>query len=107
MTGHNKLDNVPAIETDLLVHRNITNRETNMSYAKKLGLAVAVTAFSVAMVTGPADAKRVKWKLHSAWGAAVPHLGTSGVRWAKNIGRMSDGKFTVKFFLKNQKWIKY
>ena len=98
MTGHNKLDNVPAIKTDSLVHRNLTNRETNMSYAKKLGLAVAVTAFSVAMVTGPADAKRVKWKLHSAWGAAVPHLGTSGVRWAKNIGRMSGGNFTVKFF---------
>ena len=72
-----------------------------MSYAKKFGLAVAATAISAVMVAGTANAdghKRVKWKLHSAWGAAVPHLGTSGVRWAKNIGRMSGGKFSVKFF---------
>jgi len=71
-----------------------------MSYAKTLGLAVVAAAVSAVMVAGPADAasKRVKWKLHSAWGAAVPHLGTSGVRFAKNIGRMSGGAFTLKFF---------
>ena len=69
-----------------------------MNYAKTFGLAVVAAAISAVMVAGPADAKRVKWKLHSAWGAAVPHLGTSGVRFAKNIGRMSGGKFTVKFY---------
>jgi TRAP-type mannitol/chloroaromatic compound transport system substrate-binding protein len=28
----------------------------------------------------------------------VPHLGTNAVRFAENIGRLSDGKFTLKFF---------
>ena len=36
--------------------------------------------------------------MHSAWGSNLPHLGTSGVRFAKNIKRMSGGNFNIKFF---------
>ncbi|MEK9724403.1 MAG: TRAP transporter substrate-binding protein, partial [Rhodospirillaceae bacterium] len=51
-------------------------------------------------VASPSDAadKRYKWKLHSAWGSSVPHLGTSGVRYAKNVTAMTGGRFSVKFF---------
>jgi len=42
--------------------------------------------------------KRVKWKMQSAFGSTLPHLGTSGVRFAKNVSEASDGKFDIKFF---------
>ena len=36
--------------------------------------------------------------MHSAWGSQVPHLGWEAVRFAEDIGKLSDGQFTVKFF---------
>ena len=70
-----------------------------MSKKSFLSFAVAAAvAMSVAGVSGTADAKKVKWKMHSAWGAAVPHLGSSGVRFSKVIKRLSGGDFTMKFF---------
>lgn len=71
--------------------------------SKKGFLAIAAATavvMGVVGVAGSADAagKRVKWKMHSAWGAAVPHLGTSGVRFSKVIERLSGGDFTMKFF---------
>ena len=72
-----------------------------MSTTRILSIAAAAAvALSVAGVSGSADAagKRVKWKLHSAWGGSVPHLGTSGVRFSKVITRLSDGQFEMKFF---------
>ena len=61
--------------------------------------AVAALAIGLVSVTATADAQeRVKWKMHSAWGSSLPHLGTSGVRFSKNIERLSGGKFTMKFF---------
>ncbi|MDH3641573.1 MAG: TRAP transporter substrate-binding protein [Gammaproteobacteria bacterium] len=59
------------------------------------GLAVAVAMFAA---TDAEAQKRVRWKLHSAWGSSVPHLGTSAVRFSKNIDRMSGGAFQMKFF---------
>ncbi|MGH6619343.1 MAG: hypothetical protein ACREF6_07355 [Alphaproteobacteria bacterium] len=42
--------------------------------------------------------KRVRWKMQSAFGGQLPHLGTSGVRYSKNISRLSAGKFDIKFY---------
>ena len=70
-------------------------------YGKSILSAVALTAlvFGVVGVTTGADAQeRIKWKMHSAWGSSLPHLGTSAVRFSKNIERLSGGKFTMKFF---------
>ena len=36
--------------------------------------------------------------MQSAFGSQLPHLGTSGVRFSKDIERMSGGRFDVKFF---------
>ena len=70
-------------------------------------LAVFALLISTALVGATAQAdKRIKAKLHSAWGAAVPHLGTSGVRFAKNINRLSGGSFQVKFYEKYQNFKK-
>ncbi len=65
-----------------------------MNVGKKLTItAIAVT---LAALSATAQAGRVKWKMHSAWGSSVPHLGTNAWRFAENIGRMSGGDFTVK-----------
>ncbi|OFX00374.1 MAG: C4-dicarboxylate ABC transporter [Alphaproteobacteria bacterium RIFCSPHIGHO2_12_FULL_66_14] len=57
--------------------------------------AVAVLAASVAL---PATAQeRVRWKMQSAFGSQLPHLGPSGVRFTEDIKRMSGGKFDIKF----------
>jgi TRAP-type mannitol/chloroaromatic compound transport system substrate-binding protein len=64
-----------------------------------LCLAVAFAFVAGLGFTNDAEAqKRVRWKLQSAFGSSLPHLGTSGVRFTKNISRLSDGKFEIKFF---------
>jgi len=70
-----------------------------MKFGKKVVLlasAVAVATFSTVDVSSAQD--RVRWKLHSAWGSSVPHLGTSGVRYSKVVDRLSGGNFQLKFF---------
>jgi len=58
------------------------------------GAAVALAASS-----GFADAQeRVRWKMQSAFASSLPHLGPSGMRFSKDLERMSGGKFDVKFF---------
>jgi TRAP-type mannitol/chloroaromatic compound transport system substrate-binding protein len=46
-----------------------------------------------------ADAQdRVRWKMQSAFGGNLAHLGTAGVRFTKNMERVSDGSFAIKFY---------
>jgi TRAP-type mannitol/chloroaromatic compound transport system substrate-binding protein len=59
--------------------------------------AVGVVGMISAAVTADAQ-ERVRWKLHSAWGSSVPHLGTSAVRFTETIDRLSGGNFKIKFF---------
>jgi len=67
-----------------------------MNVGKKLAFAaIAVTAVALSTTV---QADRVKWKMHSAWGSSLPHLGTNAWRFADNIGRMSGGDFTVKAY---------
>jgi len=62
-------------------------------------VAAAVTLGFTAALSTPADAQRVeRWKMPSAFGSKLPHLGTSAVRFVKNVEEMSDGKFDIKFF---------
>ena len=42
--------------------------------------------------------QRAKWKMQSAFGSTLPHLGTSGVRFAQNVTDATDGRFDIKFF---------
>lgn len=67
-----------------------------MKLSTKIGLVSAVAA--VAMAATTAQAERVRWKLHSAWGSSVPHLGTSGVRYAERVKLASGGDMQLKFF---------
>ena len=65
--------------------------------AKALAVAGVTMALAVTATTAEAQ-KKVRWKMQSAWGAAVPHLGTSATRFSKNISRATAGRFDVKFF---------
>jgi TRAP-type mannitol/chloroaromatic compound transport system substrate-binding protein len=65
--------------------------------------AVVLTAATVAGATALAAAQasaqdRVNWKMQSAFASQLPHLGTSGVRLADNMERVSDGSFEIEFF---------
>jgi len=69
---------------------------TKSRVAKAFAVAGVAMALTVTATTADAQ-KRVRWKLQSTWGASVPHLGTSGVRFSENVDAMSDGKFQMKF----------
>ena len=66
------------------------------AYASLISAAVAMT---VAVLALPAQAQdKVRWKMQSAFGSQLPHIGTSAVRFSKNIERLSGGKFEIKFY---------
>jgi TRAP-type mannitol/chloroaromatic compound transport system substrate-binding protein len=60
---------------------------------------VGLSALALTAVTTDANAQdKVRWKMQSAFGGQLPHLGTSGVRFAKNVERLSGGKLEIKFY---------
>ena len=65
----------------------------------RLKALVALTCASIVAIPATASfaQKRVKWKMQSAFGSSLPHLGTSATRFSKNVADMSDGKFNIKF----------
>ena len=72
------------------------NNTLKILSAVGVAAAMSVVAISTAQAQG-----RVKWKMQSAFGSKLPHLGTSGIRFSKNVERLSGGKFQIKFFEPN------
>jgi len=61
--------------------------------------AMSVSALSLTAIPDDANAQdKIRWKMPSAFGSQLTHLGPSGVRFVKDIERMSGGKFEIKFF---------
>ncbi|MDF1735219.1 MAG: TRAP transporter substrate-binding protein [Minwuia sp.] len=56
--------------------------------------AVAALSFSA----GEAEAKKVRWKLHSAFGSNLAVLGPVGHRVSDWVSRVTDGEFDIKVF---------
>ena len=72
-----------------------------LSRVIKLATVAGVTA-ALAVTSGSATAqKRVKWKMQSAFGSQIPHLGPPAIRFTEQIKAMSNNKFQVKFFEPN------
>jgi TRAP-type mannitol/chloroaromatic compound transport system substrate-binding protein len=71
-----------------------------MRVGKFLGLAAtfALVAGLVVSFATPADAAKVRWKMQSAFGSKLPHLGTSAVRFVDDVDVMSGGNVIIKFF---------
>jgi TRAP-type mannitol/chloroaromatic compound transport system substrate-binding protein len=63
--------------------------------AVALAFSAVSTAFSTAAL---AQQQKIHWKMQSAFASSLPHLGPSGVRFSKDIERMSGGNFDIKFF---------
>jgi TRAP-type mannitol/chloroaromatic compound transport system substrate-binding protein len=64
-----------------------------------LAIAVGVAAGMALSWSQPAEAqKRVSWKMASAFGSKLPHLGTSGTRFSENVKVASGGTLELKFF---------
>ncbi len=61
------------------------------NYLKTLSAIGVAAAMSVAAISTAQAQGRVKWKMQSAFGGQLPHLGTSGVRFSKDIDRLSAG----------------
>ncbi|HSE96233.1 MAG TPA: C4-dicarboxylate ABC transporter, partial [Methylomirabilota bacterium] len=69
-------------------------RPLSLSLTALVGLAVLALG-----VSSPAEAQqRVRWKMASAFGSKLPHLGTSAVRFADNVKVMSGGSLELQFF---------
>jgi TRAP-type mannitol/chloroaromatic compound transport system substrate-binding protein len=64
-----------------------------------LAIAAVGVAFFAASLIQPAEAQRkVSWKMASAFGSKLPHLGTSAIRFTENIKIASGGSLELKFF---------
>ena len=64
----------------------------------KLGILGLSALTFTAMVTQANAQDRVRWKMPSAFASTLTHLGPSGVRFSKDVERLSGGKFEMKFF---------
>lgn len=70
-----------------------------LSALKKVGAVAATCAIALTMSAGEADAaKKVRWKMHSAFGEQVAVIGPVGYRVAEWVNEMSDGDFDIKVF---------
>ncbi len=64
-----------------------------------LVVVLAGAAYLASTLTTPAEAqKKVTWKMASAFGSKLPHLGTSATRFADNIKVMSGGSLELRFY---------
>lgn len=68
---------------------------------RKTPLKVLAAGVALALAAGSGSAlaqKRVNWKMQSAFPGNLPHLGTSGVRFEKNLSTATEGRFLIKFY---------
>src|SRR3546814_8818269 len=59
---------------------------------------LALTAGMTMAAADDADAKRVRWKMHSAFGGKLIVLGEGANNIADTVTEMSGGEVTLKFF---------
>jgi TRAP-type mannitol/chloroaromatic compound transport system substrate-binding protein len=70
---------------------------TDKTSARWTAAAVAVaTGFAITQAQAQ-QMPRVNWKMQSAFGSNLPHLGPPGQRFEKDVAEMTDGRFVIKF----------
>ncbi|MEM7056960.1 MAG: TRAP transporter substrate-binding protein [Pseudomonadota bacterium] len=67
-----------------------------LSIMKKLGGVALAAVAAVSMSASEADAKKVRWKMHSAFPTNLPVIGPVGPRIADMVRAMSGGDFDIK-----------
>lgn len=68
------------------------------SFVKQVAAVAATCAIALTVVSADAEAKKVRWKMHSAFGTNLAVIGPVGPRISGMIKDMSDGDFDVKVF---------
>ena len=69
------------------------------SYALRMSAAAALAAVLAAGAAAEADAQqRVRWKMHSVYGSQLAILGTGGKAVEREVEKVSNGTFQLKFF---------
>lgn len=66
----------------------------------KLTLMTSMVAVAAGLAFASAQAQqpaKVNWRMQSAYGGQIAHLGTSGPRFVKDVEDMTDGNFVIKF----------
>jgi len=67
-------------------------------FARRAGIFVSAAILATAIGSTSADAQKVRWKMHAAFGQNVAVLGPPPHRIAEAVSRMSDGDFDIKVF---------
>ena len=65
---------------------------------KRTCLVAVAAALTAGVMASTADAKKVRWKLHSAFGTNIAVLGRVGPFISERVSAMSDGDFDIKVF---------
>ena len=65
---------------------------------KHSGTVAMAAVVATAMGTGDADAQKIRWKMHAAFGQNVAVIGPPPHRVADAVRRMSGGDFDIKVF---------
>ena len=66
-------------------------------HARFVAVAGLAGAMAAATALDASAQERVRWKMQSTWGSAIPVLGTTGVAFSERVDEMSGGNFQVKF----------
>ena len=74
----------------------IVQKQGWTAVAVTLALGAAFAAQAQAPAAG--QMPKVNWKMQSTFPSSLTHLGPSGVRFTKDIERISGGQFEIKFF---------
>lgn len=69
-----------------------------LGFFKTFGALAVASTVVLGFSAGEADAKKVRWKMHAAFGQNVKVIGPPPHRISEAVGKMSGGDFDIKVF---------
>lgn len=69
-----------------------------LGFIKTLGAVALASTVAIAFGAGDAEAKKVRWKVHTAFGQNVKVIGPPAYRISEGMKRMTGGDFDFKVF---------
>ncbi len=73
-------------------------RLKNLSKFLRISASVLIVGGLAIALSTPAEARKVRWKMQSAFGSKLVHLGPSAVRFSEDVRVLSGGDLIIKFF---------
>ncbi len=70
-----------------------------MTMARSLAVAaIGLAGVGGLGLSGAQAQDKIRWKMQSAFGSQLPHLGPPGQKFQKDLDLMSGGKFEMRFY---------